>query len=113
MFSFLVSFVSSALLTFLVIKHVGLHGPALDADFASVQKVHSHSVARIGGLPIFMAVLISAAISIWRVPPMAGWLLSLLLCSLIAFMGGILEDYTGNVSASRRLVLTMAAALLG
>ena len=113
MFSFLVSFISSALLTLLVIKWARLHGPALDADFAAVQKVHSHSVARIGGLPIFLAVLISAGISIWRVPTMAGWLLSLLLCSSIAFMGGILEDYTGNVSALRRLILTMAAALLG
>ena len=113
MFSFLLSFVSSALLTLLVIKHAKLHASALDADFDAVQKVHSHSVARIGGLPIFLAVLISAGISIWRVPPMASWLLSLLLCSSIAFIGGILEDYTGNVSALRRLLLTMAAALLG
>ena len=112
MFSFLVSFVSSALLTLLVIKHAGLHGPALDADFAAVQKVHSHNVARIGGLPIFLAVLLSAAISIWRVPPIAVGVLSLLLCSSIAFFGGIVEDYTGKVSAVRRLVLTMAAALL-
>jgi UDP-N-acetylmuramyl pentapeptide phosphotransferase/UDP-N-acetylglucosamine-1-phosphate transferase len=113
MFSFLVSFISSALLTLLVIKQARLHGPALDSDFGAVQKVHSHSVARIGGLPIFLAVVISAGISIWRVPGMASWVLSLLLCSSIAFVGGILEDYTGNVSASRRLLLTMAAALLG
>jgi UDP-N-acetylmuramyl pentapeptide phosphotransferase/UDP-N-acetylglucosamine-1-phosphate transferase len=113
MFSFLVSFVLSALLTLLVIKQAGLHGPALDADFAAVQKVHSHNVARIGGLPIFLAVACTAAISMWRVPPIALWLLSLLLCSSIAFVGGILEDYTGRVSAAWRLVLTMAAALLG
>jgi UDP-N-acetylmuramyl pentapeptide phosphotransferase/UDP-N-acetylglucosamine-1-phosphate transferase len=113
MFSFLVSFVSSALLTLLVIKHASLHGPALDADFGAVQKVHAHEVARIGGLPIFLAVVISSAISIWRVPAMAPWLLSLLLCSAIAFIGGILEDYTGKVSAMRRLLLTMGAALLG
>ncbi|MDL2357893.1 MAG: glycosyltransferase [Pseudomonadota bacterium] len=112
MFSFLVSFISSALLTLLVIRHAGLHGPALDADFGAVQKVHAHSVARIGGLPIFLAVVLSAAISIWRAPPIAMALLSLLLCSSIAFMGGILEDYTGQVSATRRLLLTMAAALL-
>jgi UDP-N-acetylmuramyl pentapeptide phosphotransferase/UDP-N-acetylglucosamine-1-phosphate transferase len=46
------------------------------------------------------------------VPAMAGWLSGLMLCSSIAFVGGIMEDYTGNVSALRRLVLTMAAALL-
>jgi UDP-N-acetylmuramyl pentapeptide phosphotransferase/UDP-N-acetylglucosamine-1-phosphate transferase len=113
MFSFLVSFVASAFLTLLVIKHARLHGPALDADFGGVQKVHAHEVARIGGLPIFLAVVISSGISIWRVPAMAPWLLSLLLCAAIAFIGGILEDYTGNVSAMRRLLATMAAALLG
>jgi UDP-N-acetylmuramyl pentapeptide phosphotransferase/UDP-N-acetylglucosamine-1-phosphate transferase len=111
MFSFFVSFISSALLTLLVIKQSKLHGPALDTDFGAVQKVHSHAVARIGGLPIFFAVVISACISIWRVPAMAQWLLSLLLCSSIALIGGIAEDYTGKVSALRRLLLTMAAAL--
>jgi UDP-N-acetylmuramyl pentapeptide phosphotransferase/UDP-N-acetylglucosamine-1-phosphate transferase len=32
-------------------------------------------------------------------------------CSFIAFAGGIVEDYTGRVSAKRRLLLTMLAAL--
>lgn len=112
MFSFLVSFFFSALLTLLVIKQVRVHGRALDSDFGGVQKVHAHNVARIGGIPIFIAVLFSAAISIWRVPALANSLLSLLLCASIAFMGGIAEDFTGRVSAARRLLLTMAAALL-
>ncbi len=112
MFSFLVSFVASALLTLLVVKHAKLHGPALDSDFGGVQKVHTHSVARIGGLPIFMAVAISAGITIWRVPALSTWLLSLLMCSILAFVGGIAEDYTGRVQPSRRLLLTMAAAML-
>ena len=113
MFSFLLSFVSSALLTLLVIKHSKLHGPALDNNFSGVQKVHLHDVARIGGLPIFLAVAISAGISIWREPSLGYWLLALLVCSSIAFAGGIVEDYTGKVRPSRRLVLTMIAALLG
>ncbi len=113
MFSFFVSFVASALLTLLIIKQARLHGPALDADFRSVQKVHLHAVARIGGLPIFAAVLLSGAISIWRVPAMYSWLCYLMLCAAVAFVGGIVEDYTGNVSAMRRLLLTMAAAALG
>ena len=112
MFSFLLSFVSSALLTLLVIKHSTLHGPALDNNFTGVQKVHSHAVARIGGLPIFLAVALTAAISVWRVPALGYWLLALLVCSTIAFIGGIVEDYTGRVRASRRLVLTMLAAVL-
>lgn len=113
MFSFLVSFVASALLTLLVIKEARLHGPALDTDFNGVQKVHVHSVARIGGLSIFLAVALSACISVWRVPAMTSWMLSLMVCALSAFVGGIVEDYTGRVSAARRLLLTMFAALLG
>jgi UDP-N-acetylmuramyl pentapeptide phosphotransferase/UDP-N-acetylglucosamine-1-phosphate transferase len=113
MFSFLLSFIASALLTLLVIKEARLHGPALDADFGGVQKVHAHRVARIGGLPIFVAVSLSSAISIWRVPMLSDLLLALLGCASVAFIGGILEDYTGRVSPSRRLLLTMAAATLG
>ncbi|MEO7495771.1 MAG: glycosyltransferase [Massilia sp.] len=112
MFSFIVSFISSALLTLLVIKQSRLHAPALDADFSAVQKVHQHDVARIGGLPIFLAVFIGALISIWRVPALQHTILSLLLCSALALAGGIAEDYTGRVSAARRLALTMAAAAL-
>jgi UDP-N-acetylmuramyl pentapeptide phosphotransferase/UDP-N-acetylglucosamine-1-phosphate transferase len=112
MFSFIVSFIASALLTLLVIKQARLHSPGLDADFGAVQKVHQHDVARIGGLPIFVAVLLGALISIWRVPALQYPLLSLLLCSSIALAGGIAEDYTGRVSAARRLVLTMTAAAL-
>jgi UDP-N-acetylmuramyl pentapeptide phosphotransferase/UDP-N-acetylglucosamine-1-phosphate transferase len=112
MFSFLVSFLASALLTLLVIKQARLHGPALDADFDSVQKVHIHRVSRIGGLSIFLAVTCSAAISAWRLPQITSWLFSLLLCSAIAFAGGIAEDYSGKVSAGRRLFLTMLGALI-
>ena len=113
MFSFLLSFIASALLTLLVIKEARLHGPALDANFDGVQKVHTHDVARIGGLPIFLAVALSSAISIWRVPVLSELLLALLACAAVAFAGGILEDYTGRVSPTRRLLLTMAAATLG
>jgi UDP-N-acetylmuramyl pentapeptide phosphotransferase/UDP-N-acetylglucosamine-1-phosphate transferase len=113
MFSFLVSFVVSAFLTLLVVRYSKLHGHALDSNFTGVQKVHQHQVARIGGLPIFLAVTLSAAISASRVEQLGYWLLALLACSAIAFVGGIIEDYTGKVRPSRRLILTMVAALLG
>lgn len=112
MFSFLVSFVVSALLTLLVIKHSKLHGRALDNNFNGVQKVHMHTVARIGGLPIFLAVSLTALASIWREPTLGYSLMMLLGCSSIAFAGGIVEDFTGGVRPSRRLILTMAAAAL-
>ena len=113
MFSFIVSFIVSALLTLLVVKQSTLHRPALDTNFAGVQKVHTHEVARIGGLPIYLATVISGAITIFRVPAMSGLVLGLIISSTVAFLGGIAEDYTGRVTAMRRLLLTMGAALLG
>jgi UDP-N-acetylmuramyl pentapeptide phosphotransferase/UDP-N-acetylglucosamine-1-phosphate transferase len=112
MFSFLISFVASALLTLLVIKQASLHGPALDHDFEGVQKFHAHKVARIGGLAIFLSCLISAGISSIRVPGISEWLWGLLLCASVAFAGGIVEDFTGKVSPGRRLLLTMGGALI-
>lgn len=112
MFSFLVSFICSTLLTLLVIKQAKLYEPALDSDFQGVQRAHTHLVARIGGLPIYFAVVVSASISIWREPPLVHTMPALLFCALVAFSGGIVEDYTGTVRASRRLLLTMAGAWL-
>jgi UDP-N-acetylmuramyl pentapeptide phosphotransferase/UDP-N-acetylglucosamine-1-phosphate transferase len=113
MISFLLSFIASTLLTLLVIKQSRRHGPALDANFGGVQKVHAHRVTRSGGVSIFVAVALSSALSIWRVPAMGPWLMVLLLCATVAFAGGIVEDYTGRVSAAWRLLLTMSAAALG
>jgi UDP-N-acetylmuramyl pentapeptide phosphotransferase/UDP-N-acetylglucosamine-1-phosphate transferase len=110
MFSFLISFLISAALTMLTIRHTKLHGMALDRDLSGVQKVHFKAVPRIGGLSIFIAVVIAAAISAWRLPTLAEWLALLLFCAFIAFFGGIIEDFTGRVSPLRRLLLTMLAA---
>ncbi len=112
MFSFLISLVVSALLTLFVIKYENLHQASLDFDLHGVQKVHAYAVPRIGGLCIFLAVILSAAVSAWRLPSIGGGVLWLLLCSSVAFIGGLVEDYTKNVSPMRRLILTMCAAAL-
>lgn len=110
MFSFLVSFLISAVLTMLTVRHSKLHGLALDRDMSGVQKFHAKAVPRIGGLSIFFSVVVVFAVSGWRAPHMAQWLLLLLLCGSVAFFGGIIEDFTGRVSATRRLLLTILAA---
>jgi len=112
MFPFFVSFLSCALLTLLVIKLASKNGTALDSDLDGVQKFHVHSVARLGGIPIFLAVLLAGAFSVAREPALASWLMALIASGAIALSGGIAEDYTGKVSPSRRLLLTMLAALV-
>ena len=112
MFSFFVSFAASALLTLLVIKQACLHLPALDRDFAGIRKVHLHKVARIGGLPIFIALLVTAIATALTHPAITVWLMSLLLSGLCALVGGIVEDYTGRFGVWQRLLMTMCAAFL-
>jgi UDP-N-acetylmuramyl pentapeptide phosphotransferase/UDP-N-acetylglucosamine-1-phosphate transferase len=113
MFSFFVSFLSCALLTLLVIKTARKHGLGLDGNFTGIQKNHTHAVARVGGIPIFLAVVVASGLSILRQPQMAAWLATLIACATIALVGGLAEDYTGKVSPGRRLFLTMLAAAFG
>jgi UDP-N-acetylmuramyl pentapeptide phosphotransferase/UDP-N-acetylglucosamine-1-phosphate transferase len=113
MSSFLISFIASAILTLFVIKYSKSLDSALDTDLLSVQKVHAQAVPRIGGVGIFLAVVLTGAVAMLRTPDLGKGILLLLLCSSVAFVGGVVEDFTKNVSASRRLLLTMAAAVMG
>jgi UDP-N-acetylmuramyl pentapeptide phosphotransferase/UDP-N-acetylglucosamine-1-phosphate transferase len=113
MSSFLISFIVSWLLTLFVIKQAKQHGAALDTDLAGVQKVHAQAVPRIGGVGIFLAVIVVDVVAVLRTPVIGKGMLLLLACSFVAFFGGIVEDFTKRVSPTRRLLLTMVAAALG
>jgi UDP-N-acetylmuramyl pentapeptide phosphotransferase/UDP-N-acetylglucosamine-1-phosphate transferase len=113
MSSFFISFIAAAFITLLVIKLARLHGAALDSDLAGVQKVHTRAVPRIGGIGIFLAVVFSGMVAMWRAPTIGHGIFLLLICSAVAFLGGIVEDFTQRVSPLRRLVLTMIAAVMG
>lgn len=113
MASFLISFVLATVLTLFVIRHAHLHDGVLDSDLLGVQKVHSHAVPRIGGLCIFLAVIGTSIYSVWRLPSIFEEVGLLMACASAAFLGGIWEDFTKRVSATRRLLLTLIAAVLG
>ena len=113
MASFLISFYIAAICTLLIIKLSKKHSATLDSDLLGVQKVHLEAVPRVGGMGIFIAVMATSGYTMWRVPVIGKWITLLMLCSSVAFAGGIVEDVTKNVSALRRLLLTMLAAVLG
>ncbi|NEX64485.1 MraY family glycosyltransferase [Noviherbaspirillum galbum] len=113
MSSFLISFIASALLTLFIIKRAHRHEAALDTDLTGVQKVHHEAVPRIGGVGIYLAVFLTCMVAMVRTPILGRAILILLLCSFVAFGGGIVEDFTKRVSPARRLALTMCAAVLG
>lgn len=113
MVSFFISFILSALITLLIIKKVKWHSVAMDSDILGVQKFHSRAVPRIGGIGIILAVMMTGLISVLRLPALGPWMGMILLCAMVAFYGGIIEDFTQKVSPIRRLICTMIAAALG
>lgn len=90
------------------------HGAfSLDHDTDGAQKFHTVPVPRVGGLGLFIGLLV-AALS-WRyvaddeASDKAIWLLA---CGLPAFGAGLIEDFTKNVSVRTRLIATFVAAAL-
>lgn len=112
--SLIISALVSWLVTLLIIRFNHLHASlTADADTHGVQKFHARAVPRIGGLGIVLGIL---AVGLWLLyvnRPVGSMMLCLLLASLPAFGGGLLEDLTKRVSVRNRLLLTMSAAALG
>jgi UDP-N-acetylmuramyl pentapeptide phosphotransferase/UDP-N-acetylglucosamine-1-phosphate transferase len=108
-FSFLVSFV----VTLMLVRTGMRHRRLADHDLQGVQKFHARPVPRVGGAGVMCAVVASAtAASVVR-NPVATPLWWLVACSLPAFLAGITEDLTKNVSPQRRLFATAVSAVLG
>ena len=111
----LISFLMAFLATLLVIRYQHLHGWfSADSDTAGVQKFHHTPVPRIGGLGIFVAVMMAMLWRLFENPSVGGFGLVLLLAALPAFGFGFAEDVTKRVGVSVRLLATaLSAALAG
>lgn len=112
---FLISFLAALLITMLVIRYERLHSRfSADSDLLGVQKFHHAPVPRIGGLGIFVAVLLAM---IWRWfehSAVGGFGLTLLFAAIPAFGFGFVEDVTKRVGVSVRLLATaLSAGLAG
>ena len=108
------SFFIATVLTLAVIKLTRSAGNSWsDHDLSGPQKMHSHVVARIGGVGIFGGFLAGLFAQYWLHPN--EWLSILLcvVCALPAFAFGLVEDITKSVSPRRRLAATMLSGLLG
>jgi UDP-N-acetylmuramyl pentapeptide phosphotransferase/UDP-N-acetylglucosamine-1-phosphate transferase len=82
---------------------------SIDALSDFPQKIHRKATPRIGGLAIFGGVIAGA---LWTDHDFASLGLTLILCGLPAFLGGIGEDLLKKVSSVARLLLTFAGAAL-
>ncbi|MDD2719995.1 MAG: glycosyltransferase [Gallionella sp.] len=111
---------SSVLVSFFVcyflVRYQGFHARfSHDHTEAGPQKFHAQPTPRIGGVGIFLGV-IAAYAYVWLSFPNAEWVAEfgfLVLASLPAFAGGLVEDLTKRVSVLKRLILSMVSACVG
>ena len=81
-----------------------------DHDLNGPQKFHGRPVPRVGGTGVMLAIVAGAVIAQASESPTAKQLWLLIGCSLPAFLAGITEDLTKNVSPRRRLFATAVSA---
>jgi len=96
-----ISLLVSFTVTYVIIRYQSFHASySHDHDLRGVQKFHTESVPRIGGLALLAGILVAD-------PPI--WLL---LSALPVFSGGLLEDFTNRVSPKNRLLLAFLSAAI-
>lgn len=109
-----ISFVVSLVVTLLVIRYDHLHSHlSADHDMTGVQKFHAVAVPRVGGVGIYAGALVAVVVGILVNPDVDQFGLLVLLCSSIAFMAGLIEDFTKKVGVKERLVATAVSGLCG
>ncbi len=98
-----------ALLALAIIVTKSWHGKhSLDATHG-VQRNHEDPTPRVGGVAIFIGLVVA----LWAAPPPVQTLLGpMLIASLPAFLFGLAEDLTKKISVRERLFATLSSGLL-
>ncbi len=108
----ILAFLLSLLSTLWLIRYQHLHEKmSSDHDLSGPQKFHHHVVPRIGGIGIFLAILITSVIAAVFFALERGYLLlQLIACALPTFCIGLTEDLTKKIGVKTRLIATLASA---
>lgn len=111
MLALLIAFAMSLGVTLMVVHFARGHEHFfLDHDLSGPQKFHARPVPRVGGIGIFVGLLVALGVLAYR--SSEGRLgLMLMACGVVAFAVGLLEDITKRVSPGKRLLATAASAL--
>lgn len=114
MVSFGVALIASLLVSLAILRLAYLaKGLGMDSDVRDPRRLHGLPVPRIGGLAVFAAALIGAALIRINNPVTGGLILTLLVCAVPSFAGGFFEDLTASVRPRLRLLLMVVSTLLG
>jgi UDP-N-acetylmuramyl pentapeptide phosphotransferase/UDP-N-acetylglucosamine-1-phosphate transferase len=111
MFVLALSFLVSLFATLWVVRYSHLHSHiTADSDLSGVQKFHTVAVPRVGGVGIFLGVLLALSMSYFQNSEIGTFGLLLVAASLPAFLSGLIEDLTKRVGVRVRLFATVTSA---
>lgn len=107
----LMAFVISLGVTLWLVRRAKAEGHRFhDHDLSGPQKFHATPVPRVGGIGIFLGVVVAVSLLWLRQPEIAMQAMLLMLCALPAFGSGLTEDLTKTQSPRRRLFFTAVSA---
>ena len=109
MIALLIGFITASLTCVLLVLTKRWHGELTFDSFSGVQKTHTEKTPRVGGLAIFIGVLLGANYLDIDAKRMV---FPMLLSGLPAFVFGLLEDVTKRVGVMTRLLATMLSGVL-
>ena len=107
---FIVGFLVSLFICIVLVLTQRFHQGFTADTHEGVQKVHTHTTPRVGGIAIILGALVG-----WYVAPpdfFGGLFWKMLVASIPAFFFGLLEDITKRVSVRTRLLATMACSII-
>lgn len=114
MLALAIAFITSLIITLLVIRYQHLHvHVTADYDLNGVQKFHAIPVPRIGGIAVYLGVLAGLTAKWLDEDPDVASNLLLIACALPALGVGLVEDITKKVGVTERLIATALAAVFG
>lgn len=107
------SLAASAVACWLILATQGIHGNhTQDTLTGGPQKFSPRPVPRVGGIALFLAVLVASA-TLARFGVLAGEeILLLTIAGIPALMGGLLEDLTKRIPVYTRLVFAFVSAAI-
>ncbi|KXW55846.1 MraY family glycosyltransferase [Ferrovum sp. PN-J185] len=109
-----VAFFASLLVAFVIIRYEYMHAHMThDHDLTAIQKSHLHPVPRIGGLAIWLSVIVAVAVNYFFFAQNVQAELCLLIVSFPAFLFGLMEDVRHSMGVTWRLLASMLSGVLG
>jgi UDP-N-acetylmuramyl pentapeptide phosphotransferase/UDP-N-acetylglucosamine-1-phosphate transferase len=112
----ILSFLLSLLANLGLVRYQHLHeNITSDHDLSGPQKFHSQIVPRVGGIGIFLAILVTSICTFVFFKLERGTLLlQLTACAIPSFLVGLLEDMTKKIGVKTRLIgIAISAGLAG